>query len=161
MRVCTTSIVRIGTRLRRGRRASLTYLGPLPRPQSWEPLLPHAQAATQQPQNGSMLRASTLRRSESLTVPFPPPRQRDRQRSGDSPFPSIPALKPKKQARWTWPPKKGTVGAELDGAWGHKMDTELGKDAPPMESQDGSEGRARDSLLLGSQGQEKQHACLG
>ena len=94
-------------------------------------------------------------------MPFPPPRQRDRQRSGDSPFPSIPALKPKKQARWTWPPKKGTVGAELDGAWGHKMDTELGKDAPPMESQDGSEGRARDSLLLGSQGQEKQHACLG
>lgn len=47
------------------------------------------------------------------------------------------------------------------GLGGHKMDTELGKDAPSMESQDGSEGRARDSFLLGSQGQEKQHACLG
>lgn len=50
-------------------------------------------------------------------MPFPRPCQKDGQRSGDSLLSAIPALKPKKQARQTWPPK-GTVGAELEGAWG-------------------------------------------
>lgn len=51
---------------------------------------------------------------------FPGSTPRDRQRSGDSPFPTIPDLKPKKRAVWMWPLKKGTVGAKLEGAWGHE-----------------------------------------
>lgn len=56
----------------------------LPKPQSWEPLPSYAQAATQQPQNGSVLRVSTQRRSASLVVPSLPPPQRDGQKCGQS-----------------------------------------------------------------------------
>lgn len=67
---------------------TLTCPGALPEAQPWEPLPPHAQAATQQPQNGSVLRVSTQRKSTSLAGHSLPPPQSDGERSGDSPFPA-------------------------------------------------------------------------
>lgn len=55
-----------------------TLTCPEAQPQCWEPLPPNAQAATRQPQNGSVLRVSTHGRSASLGVPSLPPPQKDR-----------------------------------------------------------------------------------
>lgn len=73
-------------------------------------------------------------------------------------FPTIPAFKPKKQAVQTW-----SLKAQWELSWkGPRGWAKLGKDAPfrrqPGCPDELTKGKARNSFLLGSQVQERQHA---
>lgn len=97
----------------------------------------------QQPQNGSVSRVSTQRRSTSLAVPFPAPPRRDGERSEVFSLSFLPLSQRSKLCR------RVLLKIQQDLSWKGPgigwMDTELGKDAPPRESQDARMNRRKEN----------------